>query len=418
MVRASNIIYPIDKNERASVATWIHHLLNRAYGDSQRGKRIKCLINPFGGKGSAQKWYDRDVAPIFIAAGCIVDAERTQYRGHAIEIAEKLDIGAYDVIASCSGDGLPHEVFNGLGKRPDARRALEKVAVVQLPCGSGNAMSWNLYGTESPSMAALCTVKGIITPLDLISITQGTSRTLSFLTQSIGMVAETDLGTDHLRWMGSQRFTYGVLVRLIGKTVYPCDVAVKVEIEGKSTIREHYRQEMKNTAPVESRRGDISSDAKLLSLETRSGLPALKYGTVMDPLPQGWNLVNYDNMGNFYAGNMSLVARSTNFFPATLPNDGCLDLVCIDGDISRLAAIKCMTGAESGKLFMLDTVNYRKVLGYRMIPKGKGNGDGYISIDGESVPFEPFQAEVHRGLGTVLSRSGHMYEAPGVSTMV
>lgn len=149
----------------------------------------------------------------------MIDVERTAYSGHAVEIAAKLDPDAYDVIASCSGDGLPHEVFNGLGKKQDARKALSKVAVVQLPCGTGNAMSWNLNGTDSTSIAALSIVKGIRTPLDLVSITQGDKRTLSFLSQAVGIVAEVDLGTEHIRWMGSARFTYGFLVRLLRKTV-------------------------------------------------------------------------------------------------------------------------------------------------------------------------------------------------------
>jgi hypothetical protein len=42
-----------------------------------------------------------------------------------------------------------------------------------------------------------------------------------------------------------------------------------------------------------------------------------------------------------------------------------------------------------------------------------GRDGGYISVDGEKVAFEPFQVEVHRALGTVLSRSGAVYEADG-----
>jgi sphingosine kinase len=57
-------------------------------------------------------------------------------------------------------------------------------------------------------------------------------------------------------------------------------------------------------------------------------------------------------------------------------------------------------------------VDYTKVSAYRIIPKNQK--DGYISIDGERVPFEGFQVEVHRGLGTVLSKSGHLCEARGV----
>lgn len=59
-------------------------------------------------------------------------------------------------------------------------------------------------------------------------------------------------------------------------------------------------------------------------------------------------------------------------------------------------------------------MSYRKVLGYRIVPhKRPGVVEEYISIDGERIPFEPFQAEVHAGLGTVLAK-GHLYEAPGV----
>ena len=415
-VRVAFVNYTVEKLNRKHANAWISKLLGRAYGESQRNKRIKVLVNPFGGNGSAQKWYVRDVEPIFAAARCDVDVEPTQFKGHAIEIAEKLDPDAYDVIASCSGDGLPHEVFNGLGRKRDARKALSKVAVVQLPCGTGNAMSWNLNGTGSNSMAALCIVKGIRTPLDLISITQDDRRTLSFLSQSVGIVAESDLGTENLRWMGSARFTYGFLVRLLRQTLYPCDLAVKVDIHDKAAIREHYRTESGNHASVKDRRERlITQEVDGLSQSREDdGLPSLKYGSINDDLPTGWNLVPYDKLGNFYSGNMAYMAADANFFPAALPNDGHLDLVTVNGDISRSSAIQSLLAIEKGTFFDMPHVKYRKISGYRIIPKGQR--DGYISIDGERVPFGPFQAEVHRGLGTVLSRSGHVYEAKGVSS--
>lgn len=402
----STINYPVEKPEHPHTVSWVKTLLDRAYGEVQREKRIKVLINPFGGKGKAQKWYLRDIEPIFAAARCEVDVQKTQYRGHTVEIAEKLDVDAFDVVAACSGDGLPHEVFNGLGKKRDARRALRKIAVVQLPCGSGNAMSWNLNGTDSPSMAALCVIKGIRTPLDLISITQGNRRTLSFLSQSIGIVAETDLATEHLRWLGSARFSYGIFVRLLWKTVYPCDIAMKVEVATKQEVREHYWRALNDRSKPEEHRDN-------LGLQAGDGLPLLRYGTVQDDLPEGWTVFPYDKLGNFYSGNMAFMAPDTNFFPATLPNDGCMDLVTVDGDISRIAAIRSLFAVSSGaKFFDMPHVKYCKISGYRIIPKNQK--DGYISIDGERMPFEPFQAEVHHGLGTVLSKSGHFYEAPGV----
>lgn len=306
-MQAASLKYPVESSALATVNNWISKLLDRAYGQSQRKKRAKVLVNPHSGNGSAEKWYHRDVKPLLSAARCSVDMVKTQYRGEAAEIAEKLDIEAFDMVASCSGDGLPYEVFNGFGKRADAKKALSKIAVVLIPCGSGNAMSCNFNGTNSTSLATLAIIKGIPTPLDLISITQGDTRTLSFLSQSVGIVAESDLATEHLRWMGSARFNYGFLVRLWGKTIYPCDIAVKVAIEDKSSIREHYRKEQSSQELAIERRGRKAlpeDDDSSANSGNDDGLPPLRYGTVNDKLPEGWELVPYDKLGNFYCGNV------------------------------------------------------------------------------------------------------------------
>ena len=128
-------------------------------------------------------------------------------------------------------------------------------------------------------------------------------------------------------------------------------------------------------------------------------------------LPTDWEVVKHDKMGNFYCGNMSYMAADANFFPAALPNDGLMDLVNIDGDIARHSALDLMLAVDSGKFFDKPLVNYRKVLGYRITPRDQT--EGYISIDGERVPFAPFQAEVHRGLGTTLAKRVHRFEAAG-----
>lgn len=128
--------------------------------DSLPLKRLKVIINPFGGSGQAVNIFNKYAKGLFEAAHCKLDIEQTLHTRHAVEIAEKLDIEAYDAVVCCSGDGVPHEVFNGLFKRKDAARALKKIAVCQLPGGSGNAMCWNLTGTGSASLATLAIIKG------------------------------------------------------------------------------------------------------------------------------------------------------------------------------------------------------------------------------------------------------------------
>ncbi len=462
VVRPALLSYSVEKGQTVDAVEWVDKLLEYAYGRSQRRKRIKVLVNPAGGQGRAVRLLTRDIKPVFVAAQCEIDIEQTGHRGHAAELAENLDIAAYDVVACCSGDGLPHEVFNGLGKRKDAARALRKIAVVQLPCGSANAMCWNLCGTGSASVAALCIVKGLRMAFDLVSITQGNRRTLSFLSQAVGIAAEIDLATEHLRWIGELRFMYGFLTRLVNKRVYPCDIATGVMIADKAGIREHYERELGGQNTPFSDREDnhslVTAADEAADQKPDQGLPPLLYGSSTDPLPQGNELVPYDQLGSFYAGNMAYMASDGNFFPAALPADGCLDVFYAPGDIDRRVALGTMLAVQKNAVFDLEHVSYQKVLWYRVVPRhGSGgipsrknkkrgrtqgvggepgreesgagrrpDGDelagsgheaggkekGYISIDGERYPFEPFQAEVHQRLGTVLSKNGQAYEAP------
>ncbi|RAO65618.1 uncharacterized protein BHQ10_001630 [Talaromyces amestolkiae] len=401
----STLTYALD-NDQTSLAiaeAWIEQLLKSAYGQAQRNKRLRVLINPYGGKGYAKELYNEYAAPMFEAAGCKVDLELTKYAGHATDIAEKMDIDAYDAVLCCSGDGLPYEVLNGFAKRANAAEALAKVAVAMVPCGSGNAMAWNLCGTNSVSLAALSIIKGLRTPLDLVSLTQTGTRTLSFLSQSYGIVAESDLGTDHLRWMGAARFTYGFLTRLLRQATYPCDISFKLETDSKQAMKERYL-EYKNQKPALR---PIGGSQEVIG----QGLPALKYGTVDDEVPSDWQTISTDTLSNFYAGNMAIMTADANFFPATVPNDGLIDVVMIDGAIGRLRALSMMTAVENGGFFDYPEVEVRKVHAYRLTPRG--SKDGYISVDGERIPWQPFQVEVHPGLGTVLSKSGHLYEAQG-----
>ena len=423
-----------DKTLHAHAKRWVEKLMERAYPpNTKRRKRIKVLINPFGGQGYAQKLWAREVEPIFAAARCEVEVEKTAYRGHAVEIAEKLDVEAYDVVACASGDGLPHEVFNGLAKQSSARRALGKVAVVQIPCGSGNAMSLNLNGTDSPSLAAVAIVKGIRTPLDLVAITQGNNKYYSFLSQAVGIVAESDLGTESLRWMGSFRFTWGILVRLLGQSIYPAEVAVATESDDKVAIKEAYRDAVAEQTAARAKHLQHEAHEEDFVEDRNTQLPELRYGTVHDKLHSTFDSADMPTLGNFFVGNMCWMSPDTPFFATSLPADGLMDMINIDGLISRLTALRMLTTIAEGTLMDFPEVSYRKVRAYRITPRihhtppkrrlrakfgrwlgGAGKQrEGLIAIDGERVPFEPFQAEVVQGLGTVLSKRGAVYEFDG-----
>jgi sphingosine kinase len=47
--------------------------------------------------------------------------------------------------------------------------------------------------------------------------------------------------------------------------------------------------------------------------------------------------------------------------------------------------------------------NYLKVSTLRVTPTGKG----YLSVDGEAYPFEPFELQIHTGIIRFLSLDGY-----------
>lgn len=278
--------------------------LERAYGSAKPRKSAYVLVNPNSGPGGAERKWKNEVKPLFEAARMKLDVVNLKRGGEATDLVEKMDIDKYDTIIACSGDGTPYEIFNGLAKRPDASKALSNIPVCQIPCGSGNAMALNLYGTNKPAGAALGVIKGIVTMLDLVSITQGPRRFVSFLSQSLGIIAESDLATEHMRWMGAKRFEVGMLSRIYKKKCYPCDLAIKAESVDKEDIKARYKRYM-----TESKHSETSADDGAANpgdeVDGHLGLPPLKYGTIQDELTDhDWELVPYDNIGNFYCGNV------------------------------------------------------------------------------------------------------------------
>ncbi|KAK9457556.1 ATP-NAD kinase-like domain-containing protein [Dipodascopsis uninucleata] len=391
--------FSVDNNDYESSTIWVNQLLDRAYKSTVRCKRLLILINPFGGQGEAKNRYRKLALPILAAARCKIDEVETKYHGHAAElIAGMEDLpGKYDAIVCCSGDGIPHEVFNGMAKRADAPEVF-KIPVCQLPCGSGNALCVNLIGSNDLQYAALCTTKGNPMAIDLCALTQDGKTHITFLSQAVGMIADCDLGTENLRWMGEIRFTVGVIQRLLSRTKYPCKISAKIAHESRAQVKKVY-SEHKNKSL--SQEGSLLRDSHLL-------IQNPIYGKMNDSVPDDWITLEKPDMAIFYVGKMPFVSSDAFFFPAALPQDGYMDMIVIDSNIPFTESFSILTSIEEGKHFESKHVNYYKVLAYRVEPQAKS---GYISVDGESFAFRPFQVEILPKIATVLSHSGK-YEVP------
>ncbi|CAE6418631.1 unnamed protein product [Rhizoctonia solani] len=248
-----------DTAETAQV--WVDELMKSAYGDVSPRRRFKVFVNPAGGQGKGVHLFEKRVKPILLAAHGEVDAVVTTHAKHATELARECELN-FDALLTVSGDGLVFEVLNGFRDRPDAPKAFA-LPVCPIPAGSGNALSISLLGPKASSLhifttgqllicgwqdgfdvalAALNAIKGQRMPYDLCSFTQDGKTSISFLSQAIGLMADLDLGTENMRWMGDARFIAGFLRGVAANKACGMTLSIRVANRDKAQMVEALHQ--------------------------------------------------------------------------------------------------------------------------------------------------------------------------------
>lgn len=106
------------------------------------------------------------------------------------------------------------------------------------------------------------------------------------------MLAECDLDTERLRFLGGQRFAVGFLQRIFKPPVYECDLAT---------------YSTSNRCPADD--GDELSCGQMKE-PSEQGIPNLQYGTVNGPLSDGWKVEHRATLGLFEQVEIGLFVRS------------------------------------------------------------------------------------------------------------
>ncbi|KAJ1310405.1 hypothetical protein OPQ81_007143 [Rhizoctonia solani] len=372
---------------------WVDELMNSAYGEVPPRRRFKVFVNPAGGQGKGVQLFESKVKPILLAAHGEVDAIVTKRAQHAAELAQECDLD-FDALLTVSGDGLVFEVLNGFRKRPDAAKAFS-LPVCPIPAGSGNALSISLLGPKDGfdvALAALNAIKGRRMPYDLCSFTQDGETNISFLSQAIGLMADLDLGTEHLRWMGDARFVAGFLKGVASNKPCAMTLSIKVANRDKAQMVEALHRFKADPKPATSTTlaADEDWESTIMPRYAQEAVNGPDWFTFDKP-------VLY-----VYSGTMSYVGRDLMAFPVALPSDGLVDIT-VQELVPRPLMVKMISGGETGEQFWLPSQHYFKAEAYRLRPHASS---GHLSIDGERFPYKEFHVETLKGLGTTLSMTG------------
>jgi sphingosine kinase len=141
---------------------------------------------------------------------------------HAREIcAKELVISEYDTVITVSGDGLIHEVVNGLCHRADWQELKETINIGFIPGGTGNALTKSVLFTSKEEYgvqeAAFLVAKGRKMLMDCTEI-EGEyepHKIFSFLSVAWAYVADCDINSEAIRCIGSPRFTMWGIYRIL-----------------------------------------------------------------------------------------------------------------------------------------------------------------------------------------------------------
>lgn len=139
------------------------------------------IVNPVSGKADARKYLVPKLEQAAEQAGVDYAVETTQYKGHAVDIAQTLaerEDGQVRLYA-CGGDGTLNEVFEGV------YRSGRHAEVASIPCGSGNDYV-RTFGLPQDFLDFDSSIRGTAIPVDLIDTGRGICAALC----SVGIDAE------------------------------------------------------------------------------------------------------------------------------------------------------------------------------------------------------------------------------------
>ncbi|CAJ1380071.1 unnamed protein product [Effrenium voratum] len=339
--------------ERPAVEAWVKEVCDKCHANKSP-RRYQVFVNPASGAGHAAGIWRK--AKSLLAALPYLECQEvfTQWAGDAEERAARLELQSCDGIIVVSGDGMVHEVFNGLCQRLDASAALAQIAVGHIPAGSGNALAKSIlegageaYGVLD---AAFLIAKGRTQALDLMRVQAeamaGVGPRSSFLNFSGAIVADIDLGSEALRCLGGCRFQVWTALCLARPRALLAD---------------------------------------LWYLPPGAPLPA-QAPQLEDELTAPWEKIS-GSFSLFFATNTAWACYDVHLAPG-LALGGSGWRICLCRDFSRLRLTKCLLAMESGKHVAQEGVELLECQAFRVAPSG---GEGRFSLDGEEVPFKPIQ---------------------------
>ncbi|OUM61555.1 hypothetical protein PIROE2DRAFT_12420 [Piromyces sp. E2] len=413
----------------------------------KENRHILCILNPMSGRKKSLHVYNDLVIPMFKIANITSELKETQYQCHCEEIAYSLNLDNYDGIVSVSGDGLFHELLNGILSRDDWDKA-RYMPIGMISSGTSNALNIN-FDITSSRHSILNIIKGNEMPFDIIRASQGDKVFFGHLSLSWGVMADTDIQSDRYRFIGRYKYYLAGAFRIIFVNKYhghlyylpeDSDVKPSYELEDNYEANKIERENRRlnrfklggNSNENEGMKIADSTDTLINEENNKNNTDNVKKESKysinhvgLGPKPRYTNdnqvteemlkkdWVHVDmNFTSLCAVNFPFLSFDSLFGPEANPQDGMIDLIYTD----TLRVYNIMLDDGHGTYYKgkrKDDFHVKRTKAFVLIPdntktgeggdfgvglvnsKGKKDLDhGIFDLDGEIIPYEPIRIEI------------------------
>ena len=328
-------------------------------------RRLLVVVNPKSGTEKGRSICDDHVVPVLVQAGIEHDIFITTHAQHAEERMKQgqeddslLDVSEYDGVVAIGGDGAIHEIFQGLQSRSDFKELCSKLKLGDIGAGTGNGLAKSLAHSNQQKCTPLDSIflvaKGNTSWMDLAQYQTQSADHLSFLTFSWAIIADLDIESECIRFMGALRFDLWGVWRVISLRKY------------------------------RARFSYLPATAQN-SKEAIANMPALH-----DPVPNDW-VTSEDDFYLFWASQVTHAAEGTFHAPPCKLQDGVFQVLIVRNNISRFRMAMILIGLETGAHVNVDGLEIVECVAYRLEPTTNGS---FNDLDGEVIESGPIQGHV------------------------
>lgn len=338
--------------------------LGEALSPEEKNRNIVVIYNPVSGAGAAKRLVQHMVVPILKLTGLKFTIVETQYRRHAVEYMQTLDLDSVDGVIISGGDGLVHEVVTGYFLHPNQER-MRLVPIGICPSGTANAMAHALHTHPSKThvslvgRAALAVAKGKKRQVDVFNVISEKEKIFALSCFGWGLAGAVALKADKLRWIPGQK-------------------RARYDIAGAVTMLRDW--------PVIDR-------------------AVLEY----PEMERGVEVWRKENIGavNMIATNLPFLGDDHPIHPNIGPDDGHVALVVVDESCSRMDVVKLAMDMKKG-IYLSEDKKRCKAFRMKEFKLTPTEGRSPYNIDGDPHTACPVHVKVmHKALTVfVLPEAG------------